>query len=100
AADLAVTRAGASTLGELPVTGLPAIVIPGGFSDQHRNAAFLAAQGAAVVVTTAEIDTVPSLVMRLLNDEVQRMKMAEAMRSLAQPDAAAQLANLLQEVAA
>jgi UDP-N-acetylglucosamine--N-acetylmuramyl-(pentapeptide) pyrophosphoryl-undecaprenol N-acetylglucosamine transferase len=100
AADLAITRAGASTLGELPVTGLPAIVIPGGFSDQHRNAAYLAQQGAAIVVSTAEIDTVPPLVLRLLNDEVQRMRMAEAMRSLAQPDAAEQLANLVLEVAA
>ncbi len=99
AADLAITRAGASTLGELPVTGLPAIVIPGGFSDQHRNAAYLAAEGAAIVVTTAEIDSVPSLVLRLLEDDVRLIGMAEAMRSLAQPDATEQLAALVQEVA-
>lgn len=100
AADLAVTRAGASTLGELPVSGLPAIVIPGHFSDQHHNANFLAGQGAAVMVPSTEIDSVPALAVRLLEDEVQRMHMAEAMQSLAQPDAATQLANLLREVAA
>src|SRR5262249_58396824 len=46
-ADLAITRAGASTLGELPAVGLPAVMVPLELSDQARNARFLESQGAA-----------------------------------------------------
>jgi len=100
AADLAVTRAGASTLGELPVMGLPAIVIPGGFSDQAANAAYLTDQGAAVTLQGNELGGLVDLTNELLNDDQRRAEMAEAMRALAKTDAAAEIAGILQGVAA
>ncbi len=100
AADLAVTRAGASTLGELPVTGLPAIVIPGSFSDQHLNAAYLEGEGAAIMMPTTHLDELAPLITLLLGDGPRREAMAAAMRQLAHPDAATHLARLLREVAA
>lgn len=100
AADLAVTRAGASTLGELPITGLPAIVIPGSFSDQHINADFLAREGAAITLPTLRLDELESMILGLLDDAPRRESMATAMRRLARPDAADALARLLREVAA
>jgi UDP-N-acetylglucosamine--N-acetylmuramyl-(pentapeptide) pyrophosphoryl-undecaprenol N-acetylglucosamine transferase len=100
AADLAVTRAGASTLGELPAVGLPAIVIPGGFSDQQLNARYLADRGAAVVIPNDDLDRLEAEVLRLLADAATRRAMAESMRALAHPDAAARLATLMEEIAA
>jgi len=100
AADLAVTRAGASVLGELPAAGLPAVVVPGRFSDQHRNATFLVERGAARVLPERDIDALPDVVARLMNDEPQRERMEEAMRGLARPDAASRLAALVREAAA
>jgi UDP-N-acetylglucosamine--N-acetylmuramyl-(pentapeptide) pyrophosphoryl-undecaprenol N-acetylglucosamine transferase len=97
ASDLAVVRAGASTLGELPVSGLPAIVIPGTFSDQHHNAAYLEERGAAVTVTSDALDDLGSIVLDLLRDEPRRREMAEAMRTLARPDATQRIAALLRE---
>lgn len=100
AADLAVTRAGASTLGELPMAGLPAIVIPGGFSDQQVNAAFLEARGAAVMLRADALDALEASIVRLLDDESTRAGMRAAMQSLAQPGAATRLAELMEEMAA
>jgi UDP-N-acetylglucosamine--N-acetylmuramyl-(pentapeptide) pyrophosphoryl-undecaprenol N-acetylglucosamine transferase len=100
AADLVVTRAGASTLGELPIAGLPAIVIPGGFSDQQLNAAYLAERGAAVTVRPDALDDLEATTLRLLDDSEARARMAEAMRGLARPEAAARLADLMEEMAA
>jgi len=100
AADLAVTRAGASALGELPAAGLPGIVIPGDFSDQHVNASYLVNEGAAVALTSGQIDELESTVLRLIEDADERARMAGAMRRLAKPDAADHLARLLQEMAA
>jgi UDP-N-acetylglucosamine--N-acetylmuramyl-(pentapeptide) pyrophosphoryl-undecaprenol N-acetylglucosamine transferase len=100
ASDLAIMRAGASTLGELPVARLPAIVIPGAFSDQHRNAAFLAGHGAALHLPAARIDELPDLALQVLDDVARRGEMTTAMASLARPDAAQRLAAMLQEAAA
>jgi UDP-N-acetylglucosamine--N-acetylmuramyl-(pentapeptide) pyrophosphoryl-undecaprenol N-acetylglucosamine transferase len=97
ASDLAVTRAGASTLGELPAMSLPAIVIPGGFSDQHDNANYLAERGAAITLAGSEIDRLEDEVVALLDDDARRREMAEAMHALGQPDAAARIASLLRE---
>ena len=100
ASDLAVTRAGASTLGELPAARLPAIVVPGDFSDQRANADFLASRGAAVVLDGDAIDGLAGEAARLLTDGERREAMREAMAALARPNAASDLADTLMELAA
>jgi undecaprenyldiphospho-muramoylpentapeptide beta-N-acetylglucosaminyltransferase len=99
AADVAVQRAGASTVSELTVAGVPAILIPlPGAPGDHQsvNARRLAAAGAAVVIRDDELDTtrLAAELDRLLGDEEARAAMADAARSLARPDAAATVASL------
>ena len=99
AADLAVQRAGASTVAELAVVGLPAILVPlpGAPGDhQAANARRLADAGAAVVVPDAELDAarLGRELDRLITDAGTRDAMASAARRLARPDAAAAVAGL------
>ncbi|MCB0134653.1 MAG: glycosyltransferase, partial [Caldilineaceae bacterium] len=55
AADLSVARAGASTLGEFPVTHLPSILAPLASVNQMDNARVLADHGGAVIVEDEEL---------------------------------------------
>ncbi|MEE8389226.1 MAG: UDP-N-acetylglucosamine--N-acetylmuramyl-(pentapeptide) pyrophosphoryl-undecaprenol N-acetylglucosamine transferase [Anaerolineae bacterium] len=102
AADLAVCRAGASTLGELPFFGLPSVLVPypHAWRYQRVNAEWLIGRGAAVQVDDARLpeELLPT-VRRLLSDRAALESMSERMRSLARPDAAAQLASKLLELA-
>jgi UDP-N-acetylglucosamine--N-acetylmuramyl-(pentapeptide) pyrophosphoryl-undecaprenol N-acetylglucosamine transferase len=100
ASDLCVTRAGASTLGELPAIGLPAVMVPGPFSDQERNARFLEERGAAVTLANDDLDRLLPTVRDLLTDPDRLTAMRRAMATLVHRDAAAHLARLLLEVAA
>ncbi|MGE0228611.1 MAG: glycosyltransferase [Dehalococcoidia bacterium] len=100
AADLAVTRAGASTLGELPMAGLPAIVVPGTFSDQRLNATYLEERGAAIALANDRLADLEPVIARLLDDDAERRRMAGAMRGLARPEAASKLADLMEAMAA
>jgi len=102
AADLVISRAGASVLGELPAAGVPAILVPGEYEgwSQEPNARYLEDVGAAVVLRNAELDRLPAVVAALLEDEVRLARMGEAARGLARPNAARDLAALLSEVAA
>jgi UDP-N-acetylglucosamine--N-acetylmuramyl-(pentapeptide) pyrophosphoryl-undecaprenol N-acetylglucosamine transferase len=101
-ADLALTRAGASTLGELPVFGLPAILVPYPYAWRYQrvNASYLVRHGAAVQIDDARlVDEIVPKVRGLMADREQREKMSQSMRSLAQPAAASKIASLLKELA-
>ncbi|MGE5123538.1 MAG: UDP-N-acetylglucosamine--N-acetylmuramyl-(pentapeptide) pyrophosphoryl-undecaprenol N-acetylglucosamine transferase, partial [Acidobacteriaceae bacterium] len=102
-ADLALSRAGASTLGELPLFGLPAILVPYPFAWRYQrvNAAYLVKHGAAVQLEDGELrqEMLPTVRSLMANVE-QRRKMSQAMRSLAMPEAASRIATLLGVLAA
>ncbi len=98
AADLAVTRAGASTLGEFPALGLPAVLIPLPISGQHQlpNARYLADRGAAIIVADADLPTQLLPTLRDLFDHPDRLAaMSAASAALAQPAAADHIADAL-----
>jgi UDP-N-acetylglucosamine--N-acetylmuramyl-(pentapeptide) pyrophosphoryl-undecaprenol N-acetylglucosamine transferase len=99
AADLAVMRAGASTLGELPAARLPAVLIPGDFSNQVDNARYLERHAAAVTLPQPRIEELKPLVLDLMSNDARRASMRTALASLARPDAAERLADLVVEVA-
>ncbi|MCY3646576.1 MAG: UDP-N-acetylglucosamine--N-acetylmuramyl-(pentapeptide) pyrophosphoryl-undecaprenol N-acetylglucosamine transferase [Chloroflexi bacterium] len=101
AADLAVMRAGASTLGELPAARLPAILVPGTFAGGHQreNARWLAGHGAAVVLEEADLGQLEGNVLDLLHDDKRRGAMADAARAAGHADGAERLAAILREVA-
>jgi UDP-N-acetylglucosamine--N-acetylmuramyl-(pentapeptide) pyrophosphoryl-undecaprenol N-acetylglucosamine transferase len=92
AADLVICRAGASTLGELPASGSPAILVPLPISGGHQwpNARLLEAAGAAIVIDDGELDgqRLSREILSLLDDRPRRRRMAEASRALDRPDAA------------
>ena len=107
AADLAVCRAGASTLAELPAVGLPAVLVPYPYVHQDENAEYLTERGAAVTVADNELlgsgDPVEGPlfgeIRRLLTDRAAHQAMVERSRALARPDAATRLASTLLELA-
>ncbi len=104
AADLAICRAGASVLGELPYLGLPALLVPypHAWRYQKVNAQYLAGRGAAEVLRDEELaDAGRGLVARsmaLLEDAAKMSAMRQAMLAAGRRDGAAQIASLLLQV--
>jgi UDP-N-acetylglucosamine--N-acetylmuramyl-(pentapeptide) pyrophosphoryl-undecaprenol N-acetylglucosamine transferase len=104
AADVVVSRAGATTLAELAALGRPAILVPlPGATDDHqrKNAQVLCDAGAAVMVEQSELGTrLAPAVSDLLADPDRRVSMSAAMRTFAKPEAAARIVSRLLELAA
>jgi UDP-N-acetylglucosamine--N-acetylmuramyl-(pentapeptide) pyrophosphoryl-undecaprenol N-acetylglucosamine transferase len=101
-ADLVLSRAGASTLGEFPLFGLPAILVPYPYAWRYQrvNAEYLTQQGAAIMVQDDQLqNNLVSLVTGLLDDPDRLRAMRTAMGELAQPDASRRLANQVRELA-
>jgi UDP-N-acetylglucosamine--N-acetylmuramyl-(pentapeptide) pyrophosphoryl-undecaprenol N-acetylglucosamine transferase len=101
AADLAVCRAGASVLGELPATGTPAILVPLPQTAVHQreNAEYLADRGAAVILDDRSVDSeLGMLIYDLLTDRPRLAAMTHEARRLARPNATEAIIDLLDEV--
>ena len=104
AADLVVSRAGATTIAELAVCGLPSVLVPYPYATedhQAANARELARVGAAVVVADAELtpSTFARSVIELLDDPDRLRSMGASARAWAKPDAADRFASLVAEAA-
>ena len=100
AADVCVSRAGAMSVAELLISGVPAILVPlpGAPRDhQTRNAEAVVALGAAVHVPDPECDgeRLAKELEALLTDPDRLRAMGEAARLHAHPDAAARIAELV-----
>lgn len=102
AADLVISRAGASCLGEYPLFGLPAILVPYPFAWRYQkvNADFLTQRGAAVIL---EDHVLNQELMKTLNVLLQNPNKLKAMRAamfeLSHPRAAEKIASKLIELA-
>ncbi len=93
-ADVVVCRAGALTVAELAVVGVPAVLVPlpGAPGDHQRaNAEVLAGVGGAVVVEDGECDgaRLDAELTTLLDDPSRLASMASASASVGRPDALA-----------
>jgi UDP-N-acetylglucosamine--N-acetylmuramyl-(pentapeptide) pyrophosphoryl-undecaprenol N-acetylglucosamine transferase len=100
-ADIVVSRAGASSLGELPLFGLPAILIPYPYAWRYQivNAQYLSRHGAALVLDDNDLkDKLLITIKELMNDKNRLDAMGKAMRSLAHPDAAEAIGHLVCEL--
>jgi UDP-N-acetylglucosamine--N-acetylmuramyl-(pentapeptide) pyrophosphoryl-undecaprenol N-acetylglucosamine transferase len=101
-ADLVVSRAGASTLGEFPLFGLPAILVPypHAWRYQKVNADYLAQRGAAVLLQDHLLENeLFSTVKVLLENPTKCESMRRAMQVLSHTSAAYDIAGQLLELA-
>jgi UDP-N-acetylglucosamine--N-acetylmuramyl-(pentapeptide) pyrophosphoryl-undecaprenol N-acetylglucosamine transferase len=102
AADLIVSRAGASTLGEYPLFGLPAILVPYPYAWRYQkiNASYLAERGAAEILLDENLkDDLYDQIINLIFDQKRLAEMRKSMESLATPDAAEKIARMIKNLA-
>src|SRR5690606_8387356 len=99
--DIVVCRSGGTLLAELALAGVPAVLLPfPEAADQHQmaNAECYRREGAAIVVDERAAgerlaDHLAAELRLLITDENRRGEMAKAMRRLARPEAAEEIAR-------
>lgn len=104
AADVVITRAGATNLAEFAVQGKACIIIPSPFlagGHQLKNAQYLENQSAAVVINESDAQADPNRlakqVSELLKNPGRRAELAGRLSQLAKPNATHDLAKLIIE---
>ncbi len=102
AADVVVTRAGATTILELAALAKPTVLIPNGYltgGHQLKNAAAYAESGAVEVIDEHELDANPQLLVdtlsTLLANPARLRELGAAFHEFAKPHAAAQMADMI-----
>jgi UDP-N-acetylglucosamine--N-acetylmuramyl-(pentapeptide) pyrophosphoryl-undecaprenol N-acetylglucosamine transferase len=101
-ADLVVSRAGASSIGEYPHFAIPAILVPypHAWRYQKVNADYLANKDAALTLEDERLSAeLAPLILDLIRDTNKRTQMRQKIKSLANDNAAAEIAMLLTTLA-
>ncbi|MBO6620280.1 MAG: undecaprenyldiphospho-muramoylpentapeptide beta-N-acetylglucosaminyltransferase [Balneola sp.] len=103
AADLIVSRAGASSCSEFMMTGKPSVLIPSpnvAGDHQTQNAQSMVDAGASELLKDADaVNALPELVHSLIRDQEKLKEMNKAALRLAKPDAAKMIAKEILELA-
>lgn len=104
AADLVLSRAGASSIAEIAALAVPSLLVPyphATADHQTTNARFLTDAGAAVLLADARIDepVFAEELLGLVDDPARRDAMRAAARGLGQARAAAALADQVEAAA-
>jgi UDP-N-acetylglucosamine--N-acetylmuramyl-(pentapeptide) pyrophosphoryl-undecaprenol N-acetylglucosamine transferase len=102
AADLVVSRAGASCLGEYPLFALPAILVPypHAWRYQKVNADYLTRRGAAIMLRDERLNEELLVTLTVLVENPNKLKaMRAAMFELSHPRAAEKIASQLMQLA-
>lgn len=104
AADLFISRAGASTLNEIAAAGTPCIIVPSPNvtnNHQEKNARILEQRGAAVVLRENECDgeTLYRAAKELLEDKERCAKMRSALREMAVIDSTERIYQIIMQLA-
>ena len=104
AADVIISRAGASTCNEIGASGTPCILIPSPNvtnNHQEKNARVLADRGGAVMILEKDCtaEKMYEQIKTLLASEDSRRQMSDALRGMVQLDSAEQICDMLEELA-
>lgn len=107
AADVVITRAGATAMSELAAAAKAVIVVPNPLltaGHQLKNAEVYKKASAAIVLNEEELILNPfklkQVVMQLMADAPKRRALGKALHAFAKPDAAIDMASLLVQIAA
>ena len=90
AADILISRAGASSISELCIVGKPVIFIPSpNVAEDHqtKNALAVVNNNAALLLKESELNMFETMFSELLNDEKLQQKLGENIKRLALPNA-------------
>jgi len=103
AADIVISRAGASSCNEIAVSGVPCILIPSPnvtANHQEKNAMALAEHGAAKVILEKDCtaQTVLEQIQHLLQDKKAYNAMHDAMVNMAVPDCAERMCTIMENL--
>ena len=99
AADVIISRAGASSVSELCVVGKPVIFIPSpNVAEDHqtKNARAIADKQAAILLRESELnEQFANTFSKLIADEAQQEALSTHIKDLAQPNATKDIVNLI-----
>lgn len=103
AADIVVSRAGAATLAELTILGLPSILIPYPYASenhQEHNARALEDRGAAVLIKDSELTGAKliEILDGLIEDKAKLQKMSDSSHKLGRPQALSDIIRCIENI--
>jgi len=101
AADIIISRAGASSVSELCIVGKPSIFIPSpNVAEDHqtKNAKSIAEKHGAILLKENELETFPIVFETLLKDEGKQESLSQNIKELALPNATHKIINQVEKL--
>jgi len=101
AADVLISRAGASSISELCIVGKPVIFIPSpNVAEDHqtKNALSVVTKNAALLLKESELDMFQTMFLELINDAELQKKLSKNIKALALPNATKDIVSEIEKL--